>query len=382
MVMRYGRTEFATIDPGGRYLPGGDNSQKWTIPRASSPHLATENVLNQFEHPLGPVMEPDRRPAGWASASVSLAIHLVVLGVLIWLVRGGPSSIGGEQTRSVDLVLASTTADQKTEFLNELPVSDPLPQNTLADLLPAETPQTPTAAESSQSSPTNALNLVQDASGMTRMTPGTAPSTGQLSQADLDAIAEEQRRLAASMPKGEPATISVFGSGGMTGRKFVFLIDRSNSMGSAGLGVLDRAAGQLTAAIAQLEEVHQFQVVAYHHETVVIDQRALLEATAANKSKVSEFIHGLAAFGATEHENGLIAALAFRPDVVVLMSDGGLPEMTDYQMETVQRMCGKNTRLHCLQFGSGPLQQRNPFMRVLAEQNGGTYKYIDVNEWD
>ena len=77
-------------------------------------------------------------------------------------------------------------------------------------------------------------------------------------------IADDQRRIKAQQPVGNPASISVFGSGQLNGRRFVFVIDRSQSMGAGGLGVLDRARTELANAINQLESNHSFQIVAYH----------------------------------------------------------------------------------------------------------------------
>jgi hypothetical protein len=144
--------------------------------------------------------------------------------------------------------------------------------------------------------------------------------------------------------------------------------------------VLDRANAELQSALAQLTPDHQFQVIAYHHETTMIDQRSLLAASDSNRQKVSDFIQNLAAFGGTEHEGGLIAALALKPDIIVLLTDGGLPEMNAAQLATVRRMSGKNTQIHCIQFGQGPAPL-STFMTTLAEENRGTYRYIDVSQW-
>ena len=67
----------------------------------------------------------------------------------------------------------------------------------------------------------------------------------QLSEQDLKLIKSDQRLLKSRAPAGDPTTISVFGSGSMTGRSFVFVIDRSYSMGNQGLGVIDQAVERL-----------------------------------------------------------------------------------------------------------------------------------------
>ncbi len=226
------------------------------------------------------------------------------------------------------------------------------------------------------------LTEIADAAQMTSV-PGNSKGEHEyeLSEDDLKMIAEDQRQIRAEMPVGEEASISLFGSGNLDGRKFVFVIDRSQSMGGGGLGVLQRAATELKSAVDQLESNHSFQVVGYHAQTVTISNRSLLPATPANKELVPKFVQSLAAYGSTSHEAGLTAALTFRPDVVVLMTDGGLPELHAGHLDSIRRMA-RGAEIHCLQFGAGPLQNSDNFMSQLAAENDGTSRYIDVRKWD
>ena len=193
-------------------------------------------------------------------------------------------------------------------------------------------------------------------------------------------LAAESAAFEARRPKGPATSLSVFGSGQMTGRKFVFVIDRSKSMGSQGLNVLTAAASELGAAINSLEDHHQFQIVAYHHIPITIGPRQLLNATEDHKGEVANFIANLAAFGGTEHEGALFTALSMNPDVVVLLTDGGLPVLNESQLMRIRR-AADGAQIHCIQFGSGPSQSSNTFMRQLAGQNVGSYRYIDVSTW-
>jgi hypothetical protein len=310
-------------------------------------------------------------------------VLILTLFVLMWR----PASPPGErdEVRSVKLVLADVSANQSVEYLAELPPDQPATPSAsgeLTDLLPLAQPDAaPLAAtESAVSNPANSPTL--DAGAMTQPlgSRGLKSGDGALTPEELAEIAAERQRLASLQPRGEPATIRVFGSGGMTGRKFVFVLDRSKSMGSDGLGVLERAHAELESALSQLTTDHQFQVVAYHHETTLIDHRNLLSASPENLRKIAEFVGGLAAFGGTEHENGLIAALALKPDVIVLLTDGGLPELNGAQLAAIRRMAGKQTQIHCIQFGKGSAAA-STFMSTLAAENRGTYKYVDVTEW-
>ncbi|MGI9519476.1 MAG: VWA domain-containing protein, partial [Pirellulaceae bacterium] len=193
-------------------------------------------------------------------------------------------------------------------------------------------------------------------------------------------LAAESAAIEARRPRGPPTSLSVFGSGQMTGRKFVFVMDRSKSMGAQGLNVINAAASELGAAISSLEDHHQFQIVAYHHMPLTIGPRELLNATEDHKGEVAEFITNLAAFGGTEHEGALFMALSMNPDVVVLLTDGGLPSLNESQLTRIRR-AADGAQIHCIQFGSGPSQNSNTFMQKLAVQNVGSYRYIDVSTW-
>ena len=321
----------------------------------------------------------------WKSAALSFFFHLLVILALFLFWRSvGPSGGSDEPDRRVALVLTTATENQVDYLEKEDVVEPPADQAPAAPALPSQEP--PPAAFESQLdlgplTQIDSPNL--DAAKMTAVPSKSRDSakTIEFTDEELKQIAREQQAMLDRMPQGEPASIDVFGAAGLTGRNFVFVLDRSKSMGSDGLGVLDRANRELTSAIGQLSENHKFQIVAYHHQTVTLEKRALLVANGNNKSKVGEFIDNLAAFGGTAHSSALISALALRPDVIVLMTDGGDPGLTESQLQTLKRIAGRRTQIHCVHFGIGALQDSNNFMTVLAEQNQGSYRYIDVNDW-
>jgi hypothetical protein len=63
------------------------------------------------------------------------------------------------------------------------------------------------------------------------------------------------------------------------------------------------------------------------------------------------------------------------------MTDGGYPELNASQLKLIRQLAGDKTEIHCLQFGAGPKSPKPNFMTTLAEQNGGRFQYIDVNQW-
>jgi hypothetical protein len=329
-------------------------------------------------------IEPAGRTGDLRSIGLSLGFHVFVLVLLglLWTTR--PIGGGDEQPRRVEIVLASS--DEHPEYLEQTDLQEAEHSGedtpaSLSEMLPAsDAPPIDTAQMLDDAAPIDLPLPGLDSTAMARpeARPGS-PREIQLTPEQQEMLAAERAAFDARRPKGPATTLSVFGSGELTGRKFVFVIDRSKSMGGQGLNVLAAAADELSRAVNSLKEFHQFQIVAYHHQTLCISRRELLNATDDAKAQVGEFIDNLAAFGGTEHEAALIMALSMNPDVVVLITDGGLPELNESQLKRISR-AAHGAQIHCIQFGSGPQQDLNTFMRLLAAQNSGTYRYIDANE--
>lgn len=337
--------------------------------------------------------DEDYRTTDWRPAALSLLVHVILVVFLILFGNSFSRSLPGEPERRGSIVLAVAPDSQPQKYLTQQdtlsepnsldqPQNDPLVEP-LTDTPPPtiELPQTATA-NPDLAGPPPIDSMLTDATSMTKVPDKTSASQAfELSAEDLKQIEDEQRLLRSRQPKGNPARVSLFGSGDLEGRSFVFLIDRSKSMGSDGLGVLKASRNELVQAIDRLEPHHTFQIVGYHSRTVTLSTRNMLPATDANKALVPGFIENLAAFGSTNHEYGLTVALAFEPDVVVLMTDGGYPELNDDRIRMLGRLSRRRTTIHCLQFGLGPLQIPVNFMTKIAERNDGTYRYVDVSQW-
>jgi hypothetical protein len=327
----------------------------------------------------------------WRPLGMSLLTHLflVLFLILLGYFYSVPSNTQGT-LRRVGVVLAVPSENQDAEYLEEADIPQELTDSAeIEKSNPASNPPPALAAELETPDRPELPGVESlrdsdlDANRMTKV-PSDANSNShyQLSEQDLKLIESDQRLLRSRAPAGDPTTISVFGSGGMTGRSFVFVIDRSYSMGNQGLGVIDEAKKQLTAAINQLEPHHTFQIVGYHETTHTMMKRQLLPANDANKQAVPGHISSMSAFGSTNHENGLIAAVAFKPDVIVFMTDGGYPELNNGKLRMIKQLAPRGCEIHCIQFGIGSLQKTTSFMTQLAKQNDGSFRYIDVTKWN
>lgn len=318
-----------------------------------------------------------------ASLAISLCLHglLLLIAVLLFSILRSPTP--DEPIRRGSIVLTSIDENQQEDFLTEEDAEEAM-----------EDPAVAAAAAASQAAPSIDIPEIESFPGP----PPVDPSPNaiemanesfvdqpthqfELSKEELEDIAREQRRLKSRQPKGDPISINVFNGTKMSGRRFVFILDRSQSMGGDGLGVLYQAQRELTAAVNQLQPNHEFQIVAYHSRTVTVSERRMLTASDKNKALVKPFMERLAAFGATEHSYGINAGLAFRPDSVVLLTDGGYPGLTAAELKQIRKAAGK-AEFHCIQFGMGKLQKPADFMTRLASQGDGTFRYINVRDWE
>jgi hypothetical protein len=332
-----------------------------------------------------------RPERNWGSFGLSFLFHGSLF-ILLWIF-GSYSSAGdgliGEPDRKAGIVLTQrdATSDQQ-EYLDESDTVDQLTEDSsqssaeAAAMAEMQAPEIPETASSPRIAlPGFETSNAMDANKMAATEIGGNPKAAyELTDTDREMIAADQAYFDSLQPAGPATALSVFGSGRMTGRSFLFLLDRSKSMGSGGLGVMQVARRELARAIDQLEDHHKFQVLGYNDGTTPMKVPRLLDATDEHKRAVPEFIANMAAYGRTKHDAGLLSAVAYRPDVIVFMTDGDLPGLKDSQLEKIRRAADGKIQIHCIQFGLGGQRSEGNFMETLARQNGGTFRYVDVND--
>ena len=181
---------------------------------------------------------------------------------------------------------------------------------------------------------------------------------------------------------GGKATVKVFGVEG-TGYKFVYVFDRSTSMGGSGRNALMVAKSELMASLESLQETHQFQIIFYNDQQLEFNpsgQRGRLAfATERNRQRARQFIGGVVDAGSTEHEAALKLAIKYRPDVIFFLTDAAVPRLDADQLRTINRWASGIT-INAIEFGRGPKQEGDNFLTRLARQNGGQYDYHDITK--
>lgn len=172
------------------------------------------------------------------------------------------------------------------------------------------------------------------------------------------------------------------------GSKVVFVIDASGSMTSNNSMQVAKAA--LVSSLQALEGDQQFLIIFYDDKPVVLHLRdshkpELYAATELHKTLAKQKIAGIQPGTGTQHVPALEMALRLAPDVIFFLTDGQEPPIYEGDLASLKRMNLGKTRIHSIEFGVGPevseASGAKNFLRKLARQNDGTYRYYDVTKF-
>jgi len=321
--------------------------------------------------PSGNLRQPPTLSHGLPAWLLSFALHatlLVMLGLLVRVTqRGGdlPPARGGGivLTRQVEGEAqyygeGRDTSSEKSESENAaesmaaaLPSGDQVPVD-LAGALP-QASMAPSGSDAGVSLP--------KADGLTQG--GGLPSGGRID--------------------GDQTKTSIFGAEGV-GSKFVYVFDRSASMEGYHGRPLRAAKSELIASLGDLEKIHQFQVIFYNERPLVFNASPplpprMLFGDDTVKRRAQNFVKGIIAAGGTHHVNALHLALGMNPDVIFFLTDAAEPQLSASQLQEIRYRNGRvGAQIHAIEFGAGPSQGGENFLKRLAAQNGGRHVYVDV----
>ena len=155
---------------------------------------------------------------------------------------------------------------------------------------------------------------------------------------------------------------------------YVYLIDRSGSMRQ--YGSLELAKREVVASVNQLPETARVAVLFFNAETELLT-RGLEPATAETKARITDKLRAVVADGGTRPRPALEAALALRPEVVFLLTDG-----QELDLDDVERLHDRaqDTRIHAIELGGRTFahQAGERALERLARVTGGKYRHVDV----
>ena len=340
--------------------------------------------------------EPPAWPRQAPAWLVSALFHLAVLIIGVVLFPGGPAPPLEEPLRPVSIAVVSRPAPA-------VPFSDDRRSLDGPNVSSPEAPPLPTIDDAAPL-PEASAALIRPDSGKPNASPGGVPALGASpldgnpaailgrpgagfgdrprilpGLGDAEILAQEAARAKAKKPAGPQSEVSLFGGESARGNSFVFLLDRSKSMGAEGIGALEVAERELLAQLSRLEEGRFFQILAYNQSIVSMTERSLEPAGGESVAKAQRFLKELVPYAGTEHEAGIMAALRRDSDVVFVFTDGGDPPLVEPQIEAITERNRGRAAIHVIQVGRGTKPEFSEPLREVARRNRGSYRFLDLN---
>lgn len=181
--------------------------------------------------------------------------------------------------------------------------------------------------------------------------------------------------------RGDGQRVGFAGTSG-SGRRFLYVIDRSESMSWNGGAPMRRALDEAVASVESLDPkkgATKFQVAIFNHDVEIFENAdALIDVNFENKARIVRYLRSVVADGGTRPELALENALRLKPDVVFFLTDAD-EELSEAALESIQTARRRfNVKQICVvEFGRGSQSRKKTFRR-LAGENGGVYVFRDI----
>lgn len=167
------------------------------------------------------------------------------------------------------------------------------------------------------------------------------------------------------------------------GSRFVYVLDRSGSMYDH--GAIRAAKEELITSLSALEQTQQFQIIFYNQNFVELtnsDGRPGMQwATDINQTLARRFIAGVQPDGGTDHTPPLKKGLRYQPEHLFFLTDADQPQLSARELHEIKTLNASRTKIHCVEFGKGSELTADNFLKKLARENGGTYRYRDITRF-
>jgi hypothetical protein len=161
------------------------------------------------------------------------------------------------------------------------------------------------------------------------------------------------------------------------GRKFVFVVDASSSMRRPSHGpertLFNRVKLEIVQSIRQMSEQQQFFIVFFNDSFFPMPATSLVAATPEAQARYLQWMAEMKSGGQTDPAAAIQLALQLEPDVIYFLSDG---EFKYGLVKRIAAMNGGRVMINTVCFGG--VEDDNKSLRMIAEQNGGTYHYVPL----
>ena len=291
--------------------------------------------------------------------------------LLAYWIDSRPKGTGDEPGRAVGIAVAHRMSD-RTEYT---------PVESTSETEAETATETQAAAAAAASASASAVALPLDVEGLLAdVTDTPLPTSGIGAGSALESgTGEGTGLLRNGEGDGEKATTMFFGVSG-SGSRFIYVLDRSDSMNGPPLSAAKR---ETIRSISTLGESQSFQIVIYNNRPSYASPRGqafwMLPGNDSMKQWATQYIRSIPAHGGTEHYDALKLALKLEPDVIFLLTDANIPQLRRSRLDEIRVLCERaGTTIHAVEFGTEVVAPEGSFLRTLAAENGGEYRYLDV----
>jgi hypothetical protein len=159
------------------------------------------------------------------------------------------------------------------------------------------------------------------------------------------------------------------------GRRFVFVVDNSNSMGN---GKFETACHELVKAVDGLTGYQQFYVLFFSDTAYRLfhpkPAAGLVPASDSNKDRLRAWLYNVEMCLHTRGEEAMKAAFALQPDVIFILGDGAFTDKTEAMLTAPH-----NRRVVIHTVGMEVNQRGEQQLKSIAAANNGQYRLAAAN---
>jgi hypothetical protein len=268
----------------------------------------------------------------------SVVVHVLLVSVASVALRSGGGASGPAEldTRAGDVALRLAPEEISVTIQTPEPPRPPDPEPPEPDPQPAQQPQPPVAPEAPRprAEGTGTRPIVKPS--VPNALPAEVVSLIRRPKPQPVAVRDPNVKPAGATTPAAPLTPAIHGAM-KAGQTVVYVLDCSGSMGEFGKLAVARAA--LASTLRRQPADVRFQVLAYSSATRPLMNGPFATASAANIATAETALAALKASGRSNHVEAVRAALALRPDVVVVLTDA--EELNAASLKAVLGVAGK-----------------------------------------
>lgn len=191
---------------------------------------------------------------------------------------------------------------------------------------------------------------------------------------EIGALFGTEGKGMSSMDEGMKAAGSFFGVKS-TGRKFVFVVDNSNSMGR---GKFETALMEMVRTVEAMKPEQYFYVIFFSDTAYKLfhpnSVPRYVPATPENKEKLRVWLYSVQLCLRTDGKEAMTAALALYPDVIYVLGDGAFTDKTEAMLTAPHE---RYTVIHTL--GMDVDDRGRKEMTAIAAANNGRFTPVVPN---